>query len=149
MEKQQNRMWLLCILSMLLLCTPIRSYAQGEAIIGQVVDETGEAVIGATVRLKGATTGTITDFDGNFSIPGKIGNTLIISYVGYTQLETKITKLTGNRFILKEDSEVLDEVVVVGMGTQKTQHYHGCCGYRKPRRYRQPSRNRLDQCTTR
>lgn len=64
-------------------------------------------------------TGTITDLDGNFSVQGKAGQTLSISYVGYTPLDVKITKLQNNRFVLKENTEVLDEVVVVGMDTQK------------------------------
>lgn len=88
-------------------------------ITGQVVDEQGEAVIGASVMVKGAKTGTITDLDGNFSVQGKAGQTLSISYVGYTPLDVKITKLQNNRFVLKENTEVLDEVVVVGMDTQK------------------------------
>ena len=86
---------------------------------GKVVDERGESVIGATVMVKGSTDGTITDLDGNFKINGKVGTTITVSYVGYAPLEVKITKLTGNRFVMKEDSKTLDEVVVVGMGTQK------------------------------
>lgn len=61
----------------------------------------------------------MTDIDGNFSVKGKIGNTLTISYVGYSPLEVKVTKLEGNRFVLREDSKLLDEVVVVGMDKQK------------------------------
>ena len=56
---------------------------------------------------------------GNFSIQGKVGSTLVISFIGYTPLEVKVTKLDGNRFTLKEDVHLLDEVVVVGMGQQK------------------------------
>ena len=88
-------------------------------ISGRVVDEKGEPIIGASVMVKGAKTGTITDLDGNFSVQGKAGQTLSISYVGYTPLDVKITKLQNNRFVLKENTEVLDEVVVVGMDTQK------------------------------
>ena len=107
------------VLMMMLLLFPSGAFAQQQMIKGQVVDDKGETIIGATVMVKGAKEGTLTDIDGNFSVKGKIGNTLTISYVGYSPLEVKVTKLEGNRFVLREDSKLLDEVVVVGMDKQK------------------------------
>ena len=107
------------VLMMMLLLFPSGAFAQQQMIKGQVVDDKGETIIGATVMVKGEKEGTLTDIDGNFSVKGKIGNTLAISYVGYSPLEVKVTKLEGNRFVLKEDSKLLDEVVVMGMDKQK------------------------------
>ena len=107
------------VLMMMLLLFPSGAFAQQQMIKGQVVDDKGEAIIGATVMVKGAKEGTLTNLDGNFSVKGKVGNTLSISYVGYSRLEVKVTKLEGNRLVLKEDSKLLDEVVVVGMDKQK------------------------------
>ena len=104
---------------MLLLLFPLGALAQQKLIKGQVVDEMGEPIIGATVIVKGVTGGTITDIDGNFSIQGKVGSTLFVTYVGYAPLQVKVTKQEGNRLVMKEDAKVLDEVVVVGMDTQK------------------------------
>ena len=104
---------------MLLLLFPLGALAQQKLIKGQVVDEMGEPIIGATVMVKGVTGGTITDIDGNFSIQGKVGSTLSVTYVGYAPLQVKVTKQEGNRLVMKEDAKVLDEVVVVGMDTQK------------------------------
>ena len=109
----------LCMLLIMCMLLPAKVFAQSGTITGTVVDETGMTVIGATVMVKGTNDGTITDMDGNFSLEGKVGTTLVVSYVGYATLEVKINKLTGNNLVLKEDSEVLEEVVVVGMGTQK------------------------------
>lgn len=106
-------------LLMLLLLFPLGAFAQQQMIKGQVVDDSGESIIGATIMVKGAKEGTLTDFDGNFSLKGKVGTTLSISYVGYSPLEVKVKKLEGNRFVLREDAKVLDEVVVVGMDKQK------------------------------
>ena len=86
---------------------------------GVVVDALKEPLPGASIQAVGMSTGTVTDLDGNFKINGKVGTTITVNYVGYAPLEVKITKLTGNRFVMKEDSKTLDEVVVVGMGTQK------------------------------
>lgn len=107
------------VLLMLLLLLSPGAFAQQQMIKGQVLDNTGETVIGATVMVKGTENGTLTDIDGNFSIQGKVGSTLSISFIGYTPLEVKVTKLDGNHFTLKEDVHLLDEVVVVGMGKQK------------------------------
>lgn len=104
---------------MLLLLFPLGALAQQKMIKGQVVDDSGEAIIGATVMVKGNTGGTITDIDGNFSIQGKVGSILSITYVGYAPMQVKVTKLEGNKYVMKEDAKVLDEVVVVGMDTQK------------------------------
>ena len=104
---------------MLLLLFPLGALAQQKLIKGQVVDEMGEPIIGATVMIKGVTGGTITDIDGNFSIQGKVGSTLSVTYVGYAPLQVKVTKQEGNKLVMKEDAKVLDEVVVVGMDTQK------------------------------
>lgn len=88
-------------------------------------DATGESVIGASVVVKGTTNGTITDFDGNFSLDGiKKGDVIVISYVGYQTQEIKWNGSPLN-VILKEDSKTLSEVVVVGYGTQKKANLSG------------------------
>ena len=88
-------------------------------ISGKVVSATdGEALIGATVQVQGTQTGTVTDFDGNFTLYAEDGQTLVISYVGYL---TKKVKITGSQLNieLEEDRKSLDEVVVIGYGVQK------------------------------
>ncbi|WP_455669198.1 SusC/RagA family TonB-linked outer membrane protein [Phocaeicola sp.] len=98
---------------------------QTETCKGVVKDATGESVIGASVVVKGTTNGTITDFDGNFSLDGvKKGDMIIISYVGYQTQEIKWNGGSLN-VILKEDSKTLSEVVVVGYGTQRKVNLSG------------------------
>lgn len=99
---------------------------QVRIIKGSVVDESGESVIGANVSVKGSTTGTITDIEGDFSLQISGGSaTLIISYVGYTTQEMPIGNKTSFSIRLKEDTELLEEVVVVGYGVQKKQSLTG------------------------
>lgn len=90
----------------------------GRTIRGTVIDNTGEPVIGANVTIKGTTNGVITDIDGNFILNNAKG-TLVVSFVGYKTQEIPITNKTTINVTLQEDSELLDEVVVVGYGTQK------------------------------
>ena len=100
-------------------CSVLNVSAQQISISGNVVDESGISVIGASVLEKGTTNGTITDIDGNFSISVSEKSTLVISFVGYTTQEVSVKANTPLKIVLKEDSEVLDEVVVVGYGTMK------------------------------
>ena len=132
MKQIQFKVHSVCIFLMLLLIVPFGAFAQQGMITGQVVDEKGESIIGATVQVKGTSDGTITDFDGNFSLKGKVGNTLVVSYVGYSTQDVKISKMTGNRIVLKEDTEVLDEVVVVGYGTARKGDLTGALTTMKP-----------------
>ena len=97
-----------------LTCTVM--YAQS-GISGTVVDATGETVIGATVMEKGTSNGTITDFDGNFTIKVNEGTILVISYIGYQTQE--VAAHQGMKVTLKDDAEVLQEVVVTGYTTQR------------------------------
>ncbi len=90
---------------------------------GLVVDEAGEPVIGASVVEKGTANGGITDADGRFTLTVKPGATLVISFVGYQALEVKAARTM--RVVLKEDTELLDEVVVVGYGVQKKANLTG------------------------
>lgn len=101
------------ILWLFLACTLSISAQVG----GVIVDETGEPIIGASILEKGTTNGTITDFDGNFTLDVAEGATLEISYVGYAMQSLKAA--AGMHVVLKEDTEVLEEVVVVGYGVQK------------------------------
>lgn len=89
---------------LLLMLIPLGASAQQQMITGRVLDDRGETVIGASVSVKGTATGGITNLDGEFSVAGKVGDVLTISYIGYTSLEVKVTKLTGNVYTLKEDS---------------------------------------------
>ena len=89
-------------------------------VSGQVVDQTGEALIGATVRLKGAQTGVVTDFDGNFQLDAPSNGTLVVSYVGYKDREIAVRgRANLNQIQLESDALMLDQVVVVGYGVQK------------------------------
>ncbi|WP_233587563.1 TonB-dependent receptor [Parabacteroides sp. AF18-52] len=88
-------------------------------IKGVVKDATGETVIGANVSVLGTTTGTVTDVEGNFSLKVPVGATLKISFIGYKDFTVKITNQQSLDVILQDDSQALDEVVVVGFGTQK------------------------------
>lgn len=94
-------------------------------IKGKVVDAAGETVIGANVLEKGTTNGVITDIDGNFVLNVSAGATLEISYIGYVTQTIKITNQSSLHIVLKEDSETLDEVVVVGYGTMKKSDLSG------------------------
>lgn len=93
--------------------------AQAESTVtGEVVDNTGEPLIGATVMVKGTSLGTATDIEGRFSLKASRGATLVVSYVGYKPQEVKVTG--GDiKIVLSEDLSALDEVVVVGYGTMK------------------------------
>ena len=95
------------------------SSQQKKTITGTIVDPSGMPVIGANVMVKGTTNGTITDMDGNFSLEVASGATLMVSYIGFANQEIKIGNQTVLSITLKEDAEALDELVVVGYGTQK------------------------------
>ena len=86
---------------------------------GVIKDETGEPIIGATVRVKGQSEGTVSDFDGNFSLDVTDANTLQISYIGYQTQEFAVGKQHHFSIVLEEDKKILNEVVVIGYGTQK------------------------------
>lgn len=98
--------------------TPVKK-STIKKIEGVVKDGKGEPIIGATVMVKGTTSGTITDFDGKFSLDAEEGSNLEISYIGYQSQQLKATAGKLLSITMKEDTEVLDEVVVVGYGTQK------------------------------
>lgn len=91
----------------------------GKKITGTVLDATGMPVIGANVMVKGTTNGTITDMDGKFSLEVDNNATLVISYIGFANQEIKVGNQTSLSIAMKEDVEALDELVVVGFGTQK------------------------------
>ena len=87
-------------------------------VTGVVLDPTGMPVIGANIMVKGTTIGTITDMDGKFSLDVDKDATLVISYIGFASQEIKVGNQTKLSIALKEDSEALDELVVVGYGTK-------------------------------
>ena len=90
-----------------------------QTIKGNVVDETGEAVIGATVMEKGTKNAVVTDFEGNFTIKMGNGKALVISYIGMQTQEVNVAGKTSINVVLKEDATTLQDVVVVGYGTMK------------------------------
>ena len=101
----------------------VQEQQQTASITVTVVDSNGEPIIGANVVQKGTTNGTITDFDGKATLSIKPGATVQVSFVGYKTTEVKVSK--DMRIVLKEDTELMDEVVVVGYGSQKKANLTG------------------------
>ena len=108
------------MLTMLLfvLCTAT-AFAQQKTIKGTVVDATGQPIIGANVSVKGTTIGIITDIDGKYTLQVPNNSTLAISYIGYVSQNIAVGNQSTINVTLKEDTQNLEEVVVVGYGTQK------------------------------
>ncbi len=107
----------LVLVMMLLL--PMSAMAQSQ-VKGTITDgSTGEPIIGATVKVKGSSTGAVTDLDGNFTLSASRGQTLEITYVGYATLTTKVTDNGPMDIRLSEDAQTLNDVVVVGYGVMK------------------------------
>ena len=94
------------------------AYSQDVTITGTVTDANSEPLVGVNVLVKGTTTGAITDIDGNFSVSGKKGSTLVFSYIGMLTQEV-VYKGTALRVVMKDDSKALEEVVVIGYQTVK------------------------------
>ena len=97
----------------------VQNVQQAGVVKGQVTDKNGDGVIGATVKVKDAATGTVTDYDGNFSLNVQKSGTLVISYIGYLTKEVAFTPGQTLNISIEEDATALDEVVVVGYGVQK------------------------------
>ena len=122
MRKASKLFHFLSVVLLLLAFDVSAAFAQNRTIKGNVTDENGEPLIGATVNVKGnSTLGTLTDLDGNFSlsIPDQKGVVLVVSYVGYDAKEIDVAGKTNISISLKDDTQILNEVVVVGYGQQK------------------------------
>ena len=107
------------LMALFLLCLfPLGAMAQS-VVKGTVNDEAGEPVIGATVKVQGSQKGTITDFDGNFSVEAAPNATLVISYVGYITQNVNVAGKNNLVITMREDNTTLNDVVVIGYGTMK------------------------------
>ena len=105
---------------LLLISCHLNILAQGKIITGVILDKTGETVIGASVLVKGTTNGTITDVDGNFTLNNVQENAVLqVSFVGYKTQDIALKGQSNVKVTLEEDTEVLDEVVVIGYGSVK------------------------------
>ena len=96
-----------------------QSTQQAKTITGKVVDVAGEPIIGASVLVKGSSTGSVTDIDGKFSVEAPVGSTLVVSFVGYATEEVKVGAASDYTVTLKDDTQSLSEVVVTAMGIKK------------------------------
>lgn len=107
------------LFTLLALIMSISLHAQNATVKGVIVDETDTPLIGATVQVKGTATGSITDFDGNYTIKANKGAVITFSYIGYKTQEIKFTGQSPLNVKMIPDNQTLDEVVVVGYGTMK------------------------------
>ena len=114
----------------MLLCLSIGAFAQQITVMGHVKDATGEPVIGANAIVVGTTTGTMTDFDGNFTLKTTEGATIRVSYIGYKAQDIKAA--ASVEVTLVEDAMMLDEAVIIGYGTVKKSDVTGSVTAIKP-----------------
>ena len=114
------------LLSSMMALTVLVVQAQDRTVSGRIVDgDTGEALIGASVTIKGTSTGTVTDIDGNYSLSVSDGDVLVISYVGFVTQEIAVGSNTSVDVSLASDAEQLSEIVVIGYGTQSVKDATG------------------------
>ena len=125
-----NRKVVAVLVMTLLIAFP--ALAQKITVHGTVVDELGDALIGATVMEKGTTNGTAVDFDGNFELNVNPDATLVVSYVGYDPVDVRVNGRTEIHVVMKENAEMLSEVMVIGYGTVKKEDATGSVAIVKP-----------------
>ena len=120
----------------MLLCLSFPALAQKITVSGTVVDKSGEPLIGASVMAKGTSSGTATDFDGNYRIDTESNAVLVFSYVGYDTKEVPVNGQSTINVTLDENAVMLNEVVAIGYGTVKKSHRFGrrCEAKRNPGR---------------
>ena len=123
-----NGKFLLLVLVGMLMSVQV--YAQSITVNGVVKDKTGESIIGANVLVKGTTNGTITDFDGNFTLQANKGDILVISFIGYQSQELPASAQMN--VVLSDDTQILEDVVVIGYGTVKKSDATGSVTAIKP-----------------
>lgn len=102
-----------------------KSNAEKISVVGLITDNTGSPIPGVTIIVEGSTTGTVSDIDGNYSIAAEPGDVLIFSFIGYKSQNVVVGNQTEINIILQEDEQALEEVVVVGYGTQKKEDVTG------------------------
>ncbi|PXV60181.1 TonB-linked SusC/RagA family outer membrane protein [Dysgonomonas alginatilytica] len=122
-----SRVFFLCLMLLaILLSVPLNAQGQQNSISGQISDAANkEPLVGVSVIVKGTTTGILTDIDGKFSIAAPVGSTLVITYIGFVKQEIPITNRTPLNILLKEDSQLLEDVVVIGYGTTTRKNFTG------------------------
>ncbi|MDR1898226.1 MAG: TonB-dependent receptor [Prevotellaceae bacterium] len=125
-ERRNHRLISICCLFFLM--TAMNVFAQQRSVTGTVTDVNGEPVIGASVLEKGANNGTVTNAEGHFNLKVSNAATLQITYLGFISQEIAVDNQTNFSIVMKEDSKALDEVVVVGFGTQKKVNLTGAVG---------------------
>lgn len=123
MRMKRNATFKVLLMFIVGLFLSVNTFAQQIVVKGIVKDTTGEPIIGANVIVKGTTNGTITDFDGNFLLNANKGDIIIISFIGYRSQEAQAA--ASMNIILKDDTELLDEVVVIGYGSVKKDDLSG------------------------
>lgn len=123
MERVKQHLKSIVILVAILLAGTSSVYAQ-DVVKGVVTDATGEPMVGVTVREQNTNNGVVTDINGNFSLKVKPNSVIQFTYVGYKPLEVPASKASGT-IVMEENSEQLDEVVVVGYGTQRKVNLSG------------------------
>lgn len=117
MNKMKQLLSKRLVIGLLALLMPMIVLAQDITVQGTVTDEAGETLIGATVQQKGTSNGTVTDFDGNFTLTVPTNAILSVSYIGYTPKEIAVNGQTNLTIVLSNDDQMLNEVVVIGYGT--------------------------------
>ena len=131
MRSSTCKTWLgrLATLLMAFVVSGALAFAQTKTVTGTVVDNYGEPVLGANVIVAGTTNGAVTDFDGNFSLTDVPDNaTLKVSFIGYISQEVALAGQSKVKVVLMEDSQQLDDVVVVGYGVVKKSDLTGAIG---------------------
>lgn len=141
MKKKVNHF--LCLV--LTLSISVLSYAQEKVIKGKVSDESGLPIPGASLLIKGTTKGNTTDMEGNYSISAKSGDIIIFSYLGYTSIEQKVGSASTYNISLQPSKSELEEVVVVGYGTQKKKLATGSMSSIKTDNFTERPISRVDQ----
>jgi len=132
--KKNLKKTLFALLAAFLFSLPV--FAQDITVKGQVKEaKTGEAIIGASIIVKGASTGTISDIDGNFTLKAPSQSTVVVSYIGFKSKEFKATTNAGV-IALEEDAVMLGEIVAIGYGSQKRKEVTGAVSTVKPENFR-------------